>query len=621
MTEEKTKYGMTQDDERKVDLLIDFNRMKKNYFDFYLNRKKSFNEKLNDFKKFFSLQLPVNLGDLFVPENQTYILWMFDNPSVIAYENELKEKLSLFRIKHLNLKKYYSKVFLSEDNQKREINVNLFLGTAKSFYGINHFFVPFYKAIVFLYGVKNPDPLLALEELKKAESMLVNLELSQKSKQELSYYLNLYSAFAHQKIAQYDSAVEYLNAAIDVNPFAVTARYYLLQNSILLSDYEQANHLTEKLFKFDLDRLKYALNESNALIFEYCIRNPITPNLFISNEFASISEVLEKIFTLNLEHQISSEILEKKLNGILGLGFDDYFDQEIKKNLNFLKYIFLEKKNISSAFFNIILPDVEKKLTSSVEKLKTLLREKALESCYQELKRFDEIIDTTTKSKEHLEKEMVNLKEDLQRKLLNSIKEIEEHTSITILETEYKLTNVNENEKFNPTVAFNNTMIFNLTVSVIIFIIGAIAGYFNNSHISSIEFYEMFRSILVTGAKWTSITFLLGVVVASGISAFVLAKRTTYKQNLRRKINELKKEKEISIVMLRNEAIRQEKSFTENISERIEYYRKEIEDLKKEKEKKEKLLKEKAEASIKPLFEKIDNIIGFNGSNKIIKSM
>jgi hypothetical protein len=617
MTEEKTKYGMTQDDERKVDLLIDFNRMKKNYFDFYLNRKKSFNEKLNDFKKFFSLQLPVNLGDLFVPENQTYILWMFDNPSVIAYENELKEKLSLFKIKHLNLKKYYSKVFLSEDNQKREINVNLFLGTAKSFYGINHFFVPFYKAIVFLYGVKNPDPLLALEELKKAESMLVNLELSQKSKQELSYYLNLYSAFAHQKIAQYDSAVEYLNAAIDVNPFAVTARYYLLQNSILLSDYEQANHLTEKLFKFDLDRLKYALNECNALVFDYCISNPITPNLFISNEFAPIGAVLEKLITLNLAHQISGEISEKKLNGLLGLRFDDYFDQEIKNNLNFLKYIFLEQKNISSPFFKMFLPDVEKKFSSSVEKLKTLIREKALESCYQELKSYDEIIEDSLKSKEHLEKEIVDSKDDLQKKLAASIKAVEEYTTAAIQETEYNLAHANELDKFNPTVAFNNAMIYNLIVSVIVFIIGAIAGYFNNSHISSMEFYEMFSSILVTGAKWTSITFLFGVVVASGISAFVLAEKATYKQNLKRKINELKKEKEISIDLLRKEAARKEKSITENFNERIEYYKRRIEDLRKEKAEREKHLKEKAEESIKPLLEKIDNVIGFNVSSRI----
>lgn len=615
MKEEKTTFDLNLNDDRKVDLLIDFSRMKKNYFDFYLNRKKSFNEKLNDFKKFFSLQLPVNLGELFVPENQTQILWMFDNPSVLAYENELKEKLSLFKIKHLNLKKYFYKVFTSEDNQKREINVNLFLGTVKSFYGINHFFVPFYKAIVFLYGVKNPDPLLALEELKKAESMLVNLELSQKTKQELSYYLNLYSAYAHQKIAQYESAIEYLNAAIDVNPFGVTARYYLLQNSLLLNDLEQANHLTEKIFKLDLERLKYALDECNALIFDYCITNPLTPYFFVSNEFAPIGAVLEKLITINLSHQIAGEILEQKLNNILNLRYDDYYDQELKNNLNFLKYIFLEQKNISSPFFKMILPEIEKKFTSSAEKLKTLIREKALENCYQELKAYDEIIEDSIKSKEHLEKEIVESREDLQKKLAASIKAVEEYTTSAIQETEYNLAHAHEMDKFNPTVAFNNAMIYNLIVSVIVFIIGAIAGYFNNSHISSMEFYEMFSSILITGAKWTSITFIFGVFVAAGISVFVLAEKATYKQNLKRKINELKKEKELSIDMLKKEAARKEKSITENFNERIEYYKRRIEDVRKEKAEREKHLKSKAEESIKPLIEKIDNVIGFNNTD------
>lgn len=617
MKEEKTTFELNLNDDRKVDLLIDFNRMKKNYFDFYLNRKKSFNEKLNDFKKFFTLQLPVNLGELFVPENQTHILWMFDNPSVLTYENELKEKLSLFKIKHLNLKKYFYKVFTSEDNQKREINVNLFLGTVKSFYGINHFFVPFYKAIVFLYGVKNPDPLLALEELKKAESMLINLELSQKTKQELSYYLNIYSAYAHQKIAQYDSAIEYLNAAIDVNPFGITARYYLLQNSLLLNDLEQANHLTEKLFKLDLERLKYALDECNTLMFDYCITNPLTPYLFISNEFAPVSAVLEKLITISLSHQIAGEMIEKKLNNLFNLRYDDYYDQELKSNLNFLKYIFLEQKNISSPFFKMILPEVEKKFTSSVEKLKTLIREKALENCYQELKAYDEIIEDSLKSKEHLEKEIVESKEDLQKKLSGSIKAVEEYTTSAIQETEYKLAHAHEVDKFNPTIAFNNAMIYNLIVSVIVFIIGAIAGYFNNSHISSMEFYEMFSSILITGAKWTSITFIFGVFVAAGISVFVLAEKATYKQNLKRKINELKKEKELSIDLLKKEAARKEKSITENFNERIEYYKRRIEDLRKEKAEREKHLKSKAEESIKPLIEKIDNVIGFNNTGLI----
>ncbi|AFH50270.1 Hypothetical protein IALB_2567 [Ignavibacterium album JCM 16511] len=616
MIEEKTTFELNRNDDRKVDLLIDFNRMKKSYFDYYLSRRKSFQEKINDYKKFFSLQLPVNLGEVFITENNSPLLWLFDNPFVLAYENELKEKLSLFKIKHLNLKKYFAKVFINDDRQKNEVNINLFLGAAKSFYGINHFFVPFYKALVFLYGNKNPDPLLSLEELRKAESMLVNLELSQKTKQELSYFLNLYSAFAHQKIAQYESAIEYLNAAIDINPFAVTARYYLIVNSLIVNDFETANHLTEKLFRLDLERLRYSMDECNALIFDYCITNPITPNLFISNEFAPISEILEKLITANLSHQISGDQLEKKLNNLINLRLDEYYDQTLKSDLSFLKYIFLEQKNSSTAFFKMLLPDVEKKFNSAVEKLKSLINEKALEDCYQELKAYDEIIQDSLHTKEQLEKEIVEYKEDLHKKLAASIKAVEDYTIQAIQETEYNLAHAHEMDKFNPTVAFNNAMIYNLVVSVIVFLIGAIAGYLNNSHISSMEFYEMFSSVLITGAKWTSITFIFGVFVAAGISAFVLAEKATYKQNLKRRINELKKEKEISIDLLKKEAARKEKSMSENLNERIETYKRRIEELKIEKAEREKHLKSKAADSIKPLMEKIDNAIGISYEQK-----
>lgn len=610
MIEEKTTFELNTSDDRKVDLLIDFNRMKKSYFDFYLSRRKSAQEKINEYKKFFSLQLPVNLGEVFITENNSPLLWLFDNPFVLAYENELKEKLSLFKIKHLNLKKYFYKVFTNEERQKSEVNINLFLGAAKSFYGINHFFVPFYKAIVFLYGSKNPDPLLSLEELRKAESMLVNLELTQKTKQELSYFVNLYSAFAHQKIAQYESAIEYLNAAIDINPFAVTARYYLLINSLHINDFETANHLTEKLFKLDLERLRYSLDECNALIFDYCITNPITPYLLVSNDFVPVIVILEKLITANLSHHISGELLEKKLNNLVNLRLDDYYDQNLKTNLSFLKYIFLEQKNSSTVFFKMLLPEIEKKFLSSCEKLKSLIKEKALEHCYNELKAFDEMIQDAVRSKEQLEREIVEYKDDLQKKLASSIKAVEDYTIQVVQEIEYNLAHAHEIDKFNPTVAFNNTMIYNLVVSVIVFLIGSIAGYFNNSHISSMEFYEMFSSVLITGAKWTSITFVFGVFVAAGISVFVLAEKATYKQNLKRKINELKKEKEISIDMLKKEAARKEKSMSENLNERIESHKRRIEELKNEKAEREKYLKSKAEEDVKPLIEKIDNTIG-----------
>ncbi len=175
------------------------------------------------------------------------------------------------------------------------------------------------------------------------------------------------------------------------------------------------------------------------------------------------------------------------------------------------------------------------------------------------MKSYDDIIQDTLRTKEQLEKEIVEYKNDLQKKLADSIKVVEDYTAQAIQETEYNLAHAHEMDKFNPTVAFNNAMIYNLVVSVIVFLIGAIAGYFNNSHISSLEFYEMFSSILITGAKWTSMTFIFGVVVASGISVFVLAEKATYKQNLKRKINELKKEKELSIDMLKKEAARKRK--------------------------------------------------------------
>jgi hypothetical protein len=81
--------------------------------------------------------------------------------------------------------------------------------------------------------------------------------------------------------------------------------------------------------------------------------------------------------------------------------------------------------------------------------------------------------------------------------------------------------------------------------------------------------------------------------------------RSNEKQKLEKRSLELQKQKEISIDMLRKEAEQKQKALSEGYLERIETHKKKIEDIKQEKERQEPLLIAQAEEQLAPFTEKL----------------
>jgi hypothetical protein len=138
-----------------------------------------------------------------------------------------------------------------------------------------------------------------------------------------------------------------------------------------------------------------------------------------------------------------------------------------------------------------------------------------------------------------------------------------------------------------------------------VFIIGGIAGYFNSSDYFENDFYLMLGRIILTGVKWSSLTFVIGFFISGFISGLVIFDKSNEKQRLEKRTLELQKQKEISIDILKKEAEQKQKALSEGYLERIELHKNKIEETKKEKSNQEAILKTEAEEKLQPYIEKL----------------
>lgn len=111
---------------------------------------------------------------------------------------------------------------------------------------------------------------------------------------------------------------------------------------------------------------------------------------------------------------------------------------------------------------------------------------------------YQKTIEESEKLTEQYKHEVDEIKSSLQ-KLATSVQQIEEYVKDELWQVEERKKNLIYQSKFDPAVSFRNSMSYNVFVSIIVFIIGGIAGYFNSSDYFENDFYLMLGRIILTG--------------------------------------------------------------------------------------------------------------------------
>lgn len=584
----------------------EFTRIKKLYFESFSSGNKSATEKIIDMKQFFSFcDDPVN-SEPFVDEKDTPLLWVWDNPYIINFENEFKEKLSLFRSKHIELKKHFSKIFLEENKSKSEINLKLFLSLTKSFFGINHILIPLFRALVLMYNHNSRNYELAFRELNEAENMLVYLDPSKSSKNVFSYFINLYKAYIFinlNKPIEADDALEAATRSSGLGTNAYFAKCLIHSN---LSNTAKVEENLNKILLRDLDRITLAIKNQNINQFYYFLQNPTLPNIFNNNKLAISNKVINKVLSSHFDKKITFDNIELRINAINEINLVEFVDEELISKMLFLNLIFSDKNSINTVYFKLIIPVIEKIFMEIIDNLKENVKKKFYSDLYNKVADFDRRIKEFQTKKNELADELNKAKEQAQNKMQESIKLFDESIANAIAESERLLSDVDLISKYNPFEALQNSMIYNFVTSIFVFLIAILTSYLNFDYDALIKSNSLVSYLIINGVKWAGISFLVGVIISLVYSVFVFLEKLNYQQNLKRKIAQLKREKEYNIDLIRKELNKKIETLTEEYNNKISIIDKRIEELKKEKLESENSLKEKADQSMQPIMDKIN---------------
>lgn len=590
------------------DNTLEFTKLKFTYFKDFFKRNENSLDLVKIASKYYSLKLTDNFNDFFLKMENSPLFWVLESPILISSEKLLniastkQERLIKSEIK----KNFIKWITTDEQNQKKFFALSIIKQIDGNLLSVSFLDIIYYSLIlIFDQNFKDPDK--AIKELEKAQELVEKSVEDIDLRKKILYLVQLYKGYSFLLMNRLEEASDEISSAIDNNPVGITAKFYYAFLSAAKGRKEFTEALIKEIFNYDIDRLQYAINVSDFQMFRYFLSNPVFPNLFFYNEFSSFTQFIKNVLIeSNLDSQKNIEELKVKLNSLKNYEYDEYFTEEIRKAIRFLNDFFEEFSQSQSFYIKFSYKLIRQRFNYVLDEILTAIKEKIYENYYRVMNLYKNSLENNQKTIERYQKELEDIKEDINKKLAKSTQQIEEYVKDALWELEEKKKNLNFVSKFDPAASFRSSISYNIFIAIVVFIIGGMAGYFNNTNFFDNNFYMMVGKIILSGTKWSAITFVVGFIVSIFIAGFVFFDRINEKQKIDRMYLELQKEKELSINMIKKEAEQKQKAFSEGYQERIEIYLRKIEEIKKEKEAQHVILTKQAEEQLKPFN---DNIV------------
>jgi len=552
--------------------------------------------------KFFHLEVPAHLNEVFVRMDESPLFWIYDSPLVQYLEDMLKIHLGKSNDfeNYKSIKDFYTKwIVIKSENEKRYFANSAVSAIEKSTSKYNYFFL-ILKGVLYTFEKSMFSAETAIELFNRSLDLVATTKVSENYKDELQYSIHLFSGFAHFRQKNLEQAKLQFQAAINIKSYGVTAKFYLALAEIQSAQYETAAILVKDLYQYDVARLTYALNKNSAGMFKYFVNNSVGYNLFYHKEFAAIIDQIEIDFcSLLLPGSAISSQLSGKLSKLKELKMDEYYNDETINTLTFIeKFIdqFYDSRNL------LVLSSIQtlvQKLDAIVKSIYELMKQKHNNEIKNKLKIFDEQLQEKRYSITLLTNDFEALKVKQKDKLAAALKEIETKIEEYIKIIEAKITSIPLENRHDPVHSFKNMMTYNVVISSLLFLIGGCSGYSTQYLRGGMDFKAVLAELILAGLKWGLATFLIGFILSLVVALSTLVSRTTHKQKLTQKINWLKNQKELEINNTKKENDQKEKLLKENYDDRIADLKHKIDELIKERSSLEVETKQEVEEKLK----------------------
>ncbi len=591
-----------------------FYRLAKDHFQIKAKNDYDYINGVKESIRFFSLDLPAEIKEIFIPFSEAPVFWIYESSLLNQIEEFMKFNMvrGSYNELHKSIKENYSKWVTTKLKSEKDYYATLTINFIERDINKHNIFKLIIKAIILTYQNTFYNPKRALEILSSILELLNTIRLNDQTKTELKYILNLYIGFIYLKENEIENANHAFNYAIEVKPQGSTAKIYCALTEINLGKEDNALYLLKDVFNYDVHRLTLALKTNNAGMFSYFYRNAFIYNIFQEKDFIKAQNVLESF--LNEKRIDGANRLNEsreKFELLKAKKMDEYFDDEILTVISFFDKMVQNYSSSKNTLLITLTPEFQQKYESVVDSIVAKIRGKYYREVQEKVSNFDDLIKENTSAEKHLIDELENFKLKSREYLEESIKSLHESYDMEARTLEQKIDDLPNVDRFNPRVSMSNNMTYNIIIAFVVFFIGAVSGYSNKTVSAASEFNSMFSFVLISGAKWGAISFIVGVVISTVISGIILVERSDMRHKLLRRISYLKIEKERLISEHKENSLHKEKIMCDSINNSISQHRKRIEELRNQKDEMQKGLMKEAEEKIKVI---VDQLIALSPS-------
>lgn len=592
--------------------LSKFFKVAKEYFQINVE---SESDQLNIIKesiRFFSLELPNELKEIFISYNDAPLFWIYESSLMNQIEEFMKFNFKglAFSELHRQIKENYSRWATAKLKSEKEYYSTTTINFIERDINKHNFFKMILKGLILTYQPTFYNSEKALETFSNTIDLIRTLRLNENTKSELTYLLKLYIGFVHLKENKFDQANIIFKEALELKPQGCSAKIYSSLCEINLGNEDIAMYYLKEVINYDVKRLSIALKFNNLGMFNYFFKNAFIYNIFREKEFAKSCDAINILLKEYRVHDNSIfQNCKDNLDKIKARKMDEYYDDEVKKSIDFAEKLLSIYSTSNSTLLHAAYSEFQNKLKQIVEKIIANVKEKYFKEVKEKLSTYDLVINDNLSAEKHLIEELENFKKKSQETLKENLQKINETYDQEAKEIELRINELPEIDKYNPRATIANNLTYNVVIAFIVFFIGGLAGYSNNSIGSASEMNSLFVTILLSGSKWGAISFLIGLVISLLMAVGVAIEKYDVQSKLQRKLNLLKIEKERMLSEARESNAHREKIMIENINSSIEVHRQRVQEVKEQKAAAEKELTETANKKIEEETKELVKII------------
>ncbi len=589
-----------------------FRQIARDFFKNYVRFNYDYLDFIKAVTRYYSIELPRGINEYLITIETAPYFWITDIPLITKTEEFFNK---LYRAgggpaNYEELKKYYTRWITQKNSRDKQFYTLSALNLLEKDQIKSHFYKKLLHANILMFNANVLAFDKALKLLDDADKILETSKLSEKYKTELQYLVRLYIGFAHFRGEDFAQAQTKFEDALFIKSSGISAIFYNAVSNAKMQNYDTALSLLSHVVDYDKERFRYALQVRSLPLIEFFLRNAAVYHIFNEASFVSMVPDIEEMlaFAFSYDTGILRQVLIN-LGRFEELKIKQFYDDFINKHVEFLKRVSGHYKDNTNALTSLIAQYTVEEYNSVLNRIVDNARRVFKEEIEQKTEIYDYQIKENKKKIKALKEDADNYTEKIEEKMQKTLEELDKELEMVTKKIEYKIEHVEDNSKYNPTMSFKNSMIYNGIVSMIVFLVTGFSGGFLNNVENYDNFSLVITSFLVAGLKWGGLSYLFGILLSLFSAGSTIVEKTSYKQRLMRQLSYVKNMGEKRREAIRHEFETEIKKHRKKIEQKIESLEEDIAYLQEQKVEDQSALNEDLETRVaeiekilKPLY-------------------